>query len=301
MSEKDKFLVAKRFMSLGQMEKTSAILWEIYDKTKNSALKLQIILGLIVALNQAKDNDKLHKICIEGIKLANSLAALDAKAYLMAKKAHCLLVDFGFNLYKRKNLVLTPEWKGFALESEEKEYKNLTEKIIKSEKEADLLLDDSLKFVEKKGSKDAKANVLMFKGEIFAEKYLNYKMENMKLTKLRLFFKNLTSKDYFFFDKEDRKKLKEYLSICRKSFLESASIYKSIGDESGEALSFLNLANYLNSANRSNEVNKYLSKAKKIAQKHKDVALLNRIDELEKSIKMRTVNKPHFFNREDRA
>lgn len=300
MSEKDKFQAALYFTSLGQMEKASAIFWEIYNKTKNSALKLQTILTLITILNQSKDNDILQKICTEGINLANCLGDIDAKAYLIAKKAHCLSVDVWFNLYKRKNLVLTPGWKGFALESEEKEYKNLTEKIISSEKEADLLLNESLKIIEEKDSKDTKANVLMFKGELYAEKYLNYKMENMKLTKLRLFFKNLTSKDYFFFNREDRKKLKEFMSSCKNSFLESASIFESSGDEIGKAHSFLNLANYLGSASCQNEANKYLAKARKIAQKHKDIAMLHRIDKLVKSIKTRTVNTPRRFNREGR-
>jgi len=298
MTEKDKFQVAAHFMSLGQMEKASAIFWDIYDKTKNSALKLQTILGLITTLNQAKENDKLHKICTEGINLANRLGTFDAKAYLMAKKAHCLSVDVCFNLYKRKNIVLTPGWKGFALESEEKEYRDLTEKIKNCEKETDLLLNESLKIVEEKDSKNFKAHVLMFKGEIYAEKYLNYKMENMKLTKLRLFFKNLTLRDCFFFNREDRKKLKGYMSLCKKGFLEAAHIFESIGDELGKAHSFLNLANYLGSANLRNEADKYLAKAKMIAQKYKDIALLHGIDKLGKSIKRRTVNTPQYFKRE---
>lgn len=300
MSEKDKFQVALHFTSQGQMEKASAIFWDVYNKTKNSALKLQTILALITTLNQSKDNDKLKKICTEGINLAKRLGAIDAKAFLIAKKAHCLSVDVCFNLYKRKNLVLTPGWKGFALESYEKEYKSLTEKIISSEKEADLLLDESLKMIKEIDSKDAEANVLMFRGELYAEKYLNYKMENMKVTKLRLFFKNLTSKDYFFFNSKDRRKMKEYMSLCKKSFLESARVFESIGDEIGKAHSFINLANYLRSANHQNKANKYLAKTKKIAYRYKDIALLHRIDKLAKSIKTRSTTTPHYFNREGR-
>jgi len=257
----------------------------MYNKTRDSSVKLQTILALTTTLSPTKDIDKLIKICTEGINLAERLGSLDSKAFLMAKKANYLLYCVSLYRYERKNLKLAPGWKGFALENEEKEYKELIEKINKIENEADVLLDKSIKIATEISDQNVKANILSLKGQFYGGKYLDYKMENMETPKIFLFSLSPKLKDYFLFKRNDRKTLKEYISVFIKSFLESAHIFESLSNKLGEAYSLFGLASQLKAANRPREAIKFLTKAKKIAQKQKDVALLNGINELEKSIK----------------
>lgn len=85
--------------------------------------------------------------------------------------------------------------------------------------------------------------------------------------------------------------MKEYISIFKRSFLESAQIFGSLNNKLGEAYSLYGLAIQLRATNRFRKVIKFLTKAKKIAQMQKDIALLNGINELESSIKKKNRSK----------
>jgi len=301
MLDKNKFKIAERFVSLGFTRPASALFWEIYNETKNSSLKLQAILELTTTLSPTEEIDKLIKICTEGINLAGQLGSLDLKACLMAKKANYLSYYVSLYRYERKNLKLVPEWIGFALENDEKEYNELTDKISKFENEAYDLLHKSIKIVNEINDQNAKANILSLKGQFYGGKYLDFKMENMKTSKIFLFSLSPRLKDYFLYDRSSRKKMKEYISIFRRSFLESAQIFESLSNKLGEAYSLFGLAIQLRAANRYRKVIKFLTKAKKIAQKQKDVALLNGINEFEKKIKRKTTDIEDHFNMEPKS
>lgn len=296
MLDKDKFIIAERFVSLGHTRSASVLFWDIYNKTKDSSLKLQIINELTSTLSPTEDLDKLIKICTDGMNLAEQLGSLDLKAGIMAKKANYLLHYVSLYRYERKNLKLAPGWKEFALESKEKEYDELTKKISKFENEADDLLHESIMIVNEINDQNAKAYVLSLEGQFYGGKYLGFKMESMKTSKKFLFSLSPKLKDYFLYNRSSRKKMKEYISIFKRSFLESAKIFGSLNNKLGEAYSLYGLAIQLRGTNRFRKVIKFLTKAKKIAQKQKDVVLLNGINEFEKKIKRKDRDIKDHFN-----
>ena len=301
MLDKNKFKIAERFISLGFTRPASALFWGIYNETKNSSLKLQAILELTTTLSPTEDIDKLIKICTEGMNLAGQLGSLDLKACLMAKKANYLSHYLSLCRYERKKLKLVPQWIGFALENDEKEYNELTGKISKFENEADDLLHKSIKIANEINDQYAKANILSLKGQFYGGKYLDFKMENMKTSKIFLFSLSPRLKDYFLYDRNKRKEMKKYISILRKSFLESAQIFESLNNKLGEANSLFGLAIQLRSTNRFKKVIKFLTKAKKIAQKQKDIALVNQINEFEKSLTRKNRDIKDHFNMEPKS
>lgn len=277
MAKRDRYSLALHLASIGRMDQASSLLWKIINKTNNSELKLNSILALVTMLGRKENNEKIMNLCDEGIELSDRLNDENAKAFLKATKALCIIIEVGFNLYEKKNLVLAPSWKGFALESVKEQYTTLTEMIENSRSDAQQLKADSYEGISSSQNSETLADVLMIKSEYHFHEYLNYKTENMKTSKFRLFLKHVSNIDSFLYNRIGRQTAKRILKDSKRCIIDAAQIYKNRGDVINQANVYLNLANQLISMNRKKEAKKYLNKAKTVVQCNNNVEILNRI------------------------
>lgn len=284
MAKEDRYSLALYLASKGQLDKASFLLWKIVEKTNSAELMLNSILALVTMLGRKENNEKIINLCDKGIELSDRLNNENAKAFLMATKALSIIIEVGFNLHKKKNLVLAPGWKGFALESIKEEFTVLTRKIEQNRSEAQQLITESFEGISSSQISETLADVLMIKGEYHFDEYLNYKIENIKTTKFRLFLKNVSNIDSFLYNRSGQKTTKRILKDSKKCIIDAAQIYKNLGDEINQANAYLNLANQAISINRKKEARKYLKKAITAVQNNKNLEILNRIRNLEERL-----------------
>lgn len=284
MAKKDRYSLALYLASVGRMDEASSLLEEIVNKVKNSELKLKSILALVTMLSRKENNKKIISLCNTGITLSERFKDENAKAFLKATKAFSLIIEVGFNLHKKKNLVLAPGWKGFALESIKEEFSVLTRMIEQKRSEAQRLITESFEGINLREISETLADVLMIKGEYHFDEYLNYKIENIKTTKFRLFLKNVSKIESFLYNRNGQKTINRILKDSKKCIIDAAQIYKNLGDEINQANAFLNLANQAISINRKKEAKKYLKKAKTAVENNNNVEILNRIRKMEERL-----------------
>lgn len=284
MAKEDRYSLALYLASKGQLDKASFLLWKIVEKTNSAELMLNSTLALVTMLGRKENNEKIINLCDKGIELSDRLNNENAKAFLMATKALSIIIEVGFNLHKKKNLVLAPGWKGFALESIKEEFTALTRKIEQNRSEAQQLITESFEGISSSQISETLADVLMIKGEYHFDEYLNYKIENIKTTKFRLFLKNVSNIDSFLYNRSGQKTTKRILKDSKKCIIDAAQIYKNLGDEINQANAYLNLANQAISINRKKEARKYLKKAITAVQNNKNLEILNRIRNLEERL-----------------
>ncbi|HEB35715.1 hypothetical protein LCGC14_0447500 [marine sediment metagenome] len=284
MAKEDRYSLALYLASKGQLDKASFLLWKIVEKTNSAELMLNSILALVTMLGRKENNEKIINLCDKGIELSYRLNNENAKAFLMATKALSIIIEVEFNLHKKKNLVLAPGWKEFALESIKEEFTVLTRKIEQNRSESQQLITESFKGISSSQISETLADVLMIKGEYHFDEYLNYKIENIKTTKFRLFLKNVSNIDSFLYNQSSQKTTKRILKDSKKCIIDAAQIYKNLGDEINQANAYLNLANQAISINRKKEARKYLKKAITEVQNNKNLEILNRIRNLEERL-----------------
>lgn len=133
----------------GRKREAAKELWTLYAKVASKGFRLQIIDGLVNALDPFKDLDRLMMAVNEGTALAEQMNRADIQAYLIAKKASLHMNEISILQYRQQNLRLHPAWIGFATEAERAEYRAITEKINEIETSADTLLGRPCKWLKK--------------------------------------------------------------------------------------------------------------------------------------------------------
>jgi len=284
MLKRDRYSLALYLASLGRMNEASYLLQQVVDKTKDLELKLKSILALVTMLSRKENNTKIISLCDKGIVLSDRLKDENAKAFLSANKALSKIIEVGFNLREKKNLVLAPDWKGFALESVQEKFTAITKMIMQSRGEAQQLISEAYEGINSSQDSETLADVLALKSEFLFHEYLNYKIENIKTSKFRLFLKNVSKIDSFLYNWSDRKTIKRILRDSERCINDAAKIYGNLGDEINRANAYLNLANQALSLNRKREAKKYLNRAKTAVQKNNNIEMLSRIRNLEERL-----------------
>ena len=287
MSKRDRYSLALYLASVGRMEQASSLLLEIVNKTNNSELKLNSIVALVTMLGRKENNEQIINLCDKGIELSIRLNNEKAKAFLMANKALSIIIEVGFSLRRKKSLVLAPGWKEFALESIREEFTVLTRMIEQNRAKAQKLIAEAIEVINSSQESETLADVLAIKSEYYFHVYLNYKLENIKTTKFRLFLKNVSKIDAFLYNWIDLKAIKRILKDSKTCMIDSAQIYKNLGDRINQANAYVNLANQAISINRKKETKKYLNRAKATVQNNNNVEMLNRIKNLEERLMKR--------------
>ncbi len=266
--------------------------------------RLESIIDSLNISSRLRNHSKLIKSCEEGMEIARNLKDYATQAYLMARKALFLSLDISLHIYAQQNIVLSPNWIGFSLKADERRYKDLTNQIKANRNEIKHLFGKAMQIAEQQGRQDLKAHILMLMGQYYGGKLSDYKTEHIakkprsRLSNLCL-AKRYNLDYYLVFDRNDRRKMKKYLFLCRKKLLEAAVLFEAVADKSKESYALYNLANQLRTANKFKEASKYLTQAKIIARKSSDVNLLKMADEMEKRIKTRNKDIPNYVGGEE--
>lgn len=302
MSEENKYKRATDLLMEGKRKEASTILLTLYKQTTKRGFKVQLIDALLVALDPIKDNQKLIDMSSEGIKLASELRMSAPRAHFMGRKADFLMSRVSSYRYQRSNLKLTPGWIGFSTEADKRSYEELTAEIEGFEKEVDQLLTEAIFIAERIDNKRALGFILMSKASAENYRYLYYKMEYMSGTlkvKVWLLLHRYGFEVPILFGLKYHKTLKEYLDSFTASYLRAAKLLDEIGDDTA-GFAYYDLAVNLKTAYKFRRTNKYLCRAKVIAERSNNTLLDSKIKELEKSIKARNKDIPNYLEGETR-
>ena len=97
----------------------------------------------------------------------------------------------------------------------------------------------------------------------------------------------------------DAQKLNSYVKAFTNSFLEAARLSEEIND-SLAGYAYFNLAVHLRSTYRFSACEKYAAKARAVATKHNDTALLSQLPGLDEIIKAKNRDIPDYLSGETR-
>jgi len=273
-------------------------------RIREPRLRLQLIDVAMSALDNVNDNAKKATLSIEGAKIAEAMGRADLQAHFMAKTADLAMLQVAIWHHRRSILNLAPRWFQFATEAEKNEHESLTTLIDKLESEINTLLSQAITLSERSGDKKIRASVLMSMGSIGSARYLRYKMDCMRGIRAKLWTKFAFARYPFFeylltISNGDAQKLNAYVQSFTSSFLKAARLAEEIGDPlAGHA--YHNLAIHLKSAYRFGAAKRCLAKARTIALKHNDAALMRHVDALEKYIKAKNRDIPDYLSGETR-
>lgn len=293
MTEKEALATALSLAAEGKTEQASGMFLQLLHQARDSVVGLRAALGLLGTVNSVENNQVLLEACEKGLELAARLRKADVRSFLMAKKAVCLSFATSQCRYRRRLLRLAPSWKGFALEADQNEFQRLTKLIDNGEAESNELIESAIRSATETGDIKTLAHVLMLRGELQAARYLDLKLEHLKDSVGYRLFKFLKLAE-FGYPRQVRLQLRGHLTEFRGSYLESARLFQSLGDESTAAAALYNLANNMRSINRFAEAGRFLARVRIIANRLNDRVLLSRVDVLAERIRTRNSNIPNY-------
>lgn len=304
MSERDEIKRAMELAAQGKRSDARDAVLSLESRIKEPRLRLYLIDAALSILDSVKDNAKKATLSIQGARIAEALGRSDLQAHFMAKTADLAMLQVAMWHHHRSLLKLAPRWLQFATEADKNEYESLTVLIDNLENEVDTLLLQALTQSEGSGNKKIQASVLMSRGSIESARYLRYKMDCMRGVRAKLWTRFVFVRYPFFeylltFWNGDGQELNAYVKSFTSSFLNAARLSGEIGDSlAGHA--YYNLAVHLKSAYRFRAAKRCLAKARIIALKHNDVALMQHLVALEKYIKAKNMDIPDYLSGETR-
>ena len=304
MSEKDDVNRAVAQLLNGNRRQAGVELLNLYNRVNQKYLKVQIIDGLLTALDPVKEIKKLLEFSEAGIRISKKLHDTSGQAYFMSRKADLIVsAKLPFLEYQLHNLKLASGWIGFSTEIDKKSYEALMSEVNSFESEADLLLKDALALVGT--DKKVEGRILMSRGSIESSRYLRYKSEFMggnakaKWWLKFQFFRYPLAEYLFIFNNSQSKKLRSCIDSFTVDYLKAAKIYEQLND-SASGYAYHNLANHLKLAYKFWAAKKYLAKAKKVAQKFNDQLLIQQVKAMELAIKAKNKDTPDYLAGETR-
>jgi hypothetical protein len=302
-TEEDSFAAAEQLWASGNAKAAAAVHIDLTRHAHNPELRLQSALTLIERLNPARSVDVILEACSTGMNMAEKLGEIQVRAHLMSVRAQNLAILNGSLLLARKNLRLAPGWRGFSLERDEQQYKELTARIEANDEEADRLARDAEK---ESGDEATLGHVLLSVANISFQRYMSRKLDSLhKVVPLPSFIrKKLESyalDECLWYNVPDREAMRSHLKECECRYLKAAAAFRATGNELKIAYAFYGLANDLRSANRFRKAKRYLRQAETIARHHNDQALLKRISLLKERIRQRNRNVPNYAAGEGRT
>jgi len=301
MSEKSELKKAMDLAMQGKRKEAAAILVALEPRIKEPNLRLQLIDASLSSLSPVKDNPKLIELAEEAIKITIVAGVTDYQAHFMSRKADLLRFQITLRWHRMSSLTLTPSWIGFATEADKKEYEILASEVKKMEDESESLLAQALALADKSENKKTKAYILMDRGQVSSSKYLQRKTDSLRGTFYgKLWVKSQSCRypifeNFFALTNATVRELPRYVKSFRTDLLEAGKLLEEINDSAASS-AYFNLANEMKTAYRFREAKKYLKKARIIALKHSDTAMVAKIDEMEKIVAARNKDVPDYLN-----
>lgn len=298
MSEIQKLKEVQKVISIGDVERATSLLWQLYS-SKNPNIKLNAILSLLAVLDYVTETEKILQIIEEGIKIATSMGKNDAVAVLLGRKSFFLESVLGFLIYRQKNLILSAnvfKWVNFATEKEKKEFESITNKRQQVEKDIQEIEATILRMAEASTDHYFKGHVFMAVGEIYGSRYLNDKLDLMIGGKLRSKIGNIymvrrwNLDNLLLYRSSDRRKIVGHKKNCVRFLKLSISEFEAGKNESDMAYACYNLAVKLNMMFHFRSAKRYLDQAERLARKTDEGRLLTKILSFRKDLKNKNKN-----------
>jgi len=304
MSERDEIKKAIELATQGKHSEARDAVLRLEPCIKELGMRLQLIDVAMSVLNNVKDNAKKAALSHEGTRIAEKIGRPDLQAHFMAKTADLATLRVAMWHHRRSILKLAPRWFQFATETDNREYESLSTLIDNLEREIDTLLSQANTLAERSGDKKIHASVLMSRGSIESARYLRFQADCLRGVRAKLWAKFRFVRYPIFlylltFSNGDARILITYVKSFIGSFLKAAQLSEQIDDPLA-GYAYYNLANHLRSAYRFSAAKRYLRKARTIALKHKDTALMPQLEQMEKYIRAKNRDIPDYLSGETR-
>jgi len=304
MSERDEVEKAMELAVQGSHSKARDMVLQLETRVKEPGLRLQLIDVAQSVLKNVEDNDKKAALSAEGARIAEAIGRIDLQSHFMATTADLKMLQVALIHHSRSMLKIAPRWFEFATEADMTEYELLTTLIEQRENEIDALLSQAVSHSERSGDKKIQASVLMSMGSIESHRYQLCKMDCMRGVRAKLWtmfeFMHYPFFEYLLtFWNGDAQILNAHFKSFTTSFLTAAKLASEIGDPLA-GYAYYNLAVHLKSTYRFGPAKRRLAKARIIALKHNDAALIKQLEALEKYIKQRNRDIPDYLSGETR-
>jgi len=304
MAESDELREIARLAMSGRRAEARTAILKLEPRVKDPQLRLELIDVASSVLNDVKDNAKKALLSLEGARIAARMGLPGLQAHFMAKSAEVAIYQVAIWHHRRSMLDLPPDWFQFATEADMTEHKSLTTLIDKVEGEIDSRLSQAKIQAEQSGDKRVQASVLMSTGTIESARYLQFKMNCMRGFRAKIWSHFEIARYPLFeyaltFWNRDAQKLNDHVKAFTNSFLEAARLSEEMND-SLAGYAYFNLAVHLRSTYRFGACKKYAAKARFVATKHNDTALLSQLPALEETIKAKNRDIPDYLAGETR-
>ena len=296
---------AVALLSAGKRTEARLLLLAMDSKIQDARTRLEFVDASLAILDPIRDNEKIISLLMDGLVITASSGLTDLQAYFMARAAEATMFPVSKRRYRMANLKLAPNWIEFATEADKKEFEALSAEVKTLEDGIDTALMGAESLAKKCGDKKTQATVLMIKASVEGSRYMQHKADCMRGTfRAKLwgqyeFMRHPVCEYLMMFSNGDAQRLNVQIESFTRDFLKAASLFAEI-DDSSAGNAYHNLANDLTSAHHFRAAEKYLTLARKIAQKYNDQVLLRHVNVLAESIKTKTKSTPDFINGETR-
>lgn len=290
MSDRDKLKTVHALIEKGAHGEARKILETII--TKDSGIRVDVLLSFFVVLDHVTENDKLLEVADEGIEITTKTGNETVRSYFLARKSIFLLTHLSSMVHRQKNLMLSAsvfEWVDFSLERDKKEFEAIVEQRNPIEEELQSLIATVIERAERGTDHYYRGHLFSAIGDFYSSKYLCDMLDFQKGGKTRskianLYFVRRWNLDRFLYDKVSRRKTDDSKRKCILYFERSIAEFQLGGKKSEEANAIYNLAVKMNLLYCFGKAERLLARAKTIAESLNEKPLLGKIATLEKQV-----------------
>lgn len=293
MSETKKLRLAQEMISANQMEKSSKLLWKLYE-SKHLVMKLGAILSLITVINHVRENNKLIELADEGLKIATSMSMDKERVYLLIRKSHFLITQSSNLVSRQRNLKMAAnvfDWIDFSLKKDKEEYVAISERRLQLMQEIENMEKEVLSMAISSIDHRFRGNIYVALAEFYAVKFFNDRMDLMRGGSWRswlanIYFVRRWNLDWFIvFNRESRRQVRGSEKRCFHLFEKAIEEFQIGGHTLELAYAFYNFAVNLKALNNSfHKAGRFLRQAKELAKITKEERLMVKIADLEKAL-----------------
>jgi hypothetical protein len=292
MSELDELKAAQNFIAVGAKEKALPLLWKLYA-SRDLGTRLDAGLVLLVALDQATQNEKLLEVTDQTIELASAMRRDDVRAYLLSKKAQFLFTKLSDLTYRQRNLNLAArvfQWIDFSLEIDKAEFAEIAAQRTALKTEIASLEADALAAIHSSENHYMRGHIFVSLGEISFSRFLNDQLEFSSGGKLKskimniYFVRRWNLNKLIGYSRGARRKLRESQNKSALLFKRAIEEFEAGNYKSDLAHTLCDLAAKFALTYRFRKARKYLNHAKQLAEAESVRALFIPISEIQKRI-----------------
>jgi hypothetical protein len=290
MIDQEKLNEGRRLFERGEYSEARKTFESI--TSKDSSIRLNVLLAMLGVLDHVSENDKLLAVVNEGIELTTKTGNESIQSFLLGKKCLFLITQLSSMIYRQTNLTLSSRvfgWIGFSLERDKQEYEKLEKQRKELEQEIDTTLATVIERAERGIDHEFRGHHFSSIGDAYGSKFLNNKLAFQEGGKFKSKIANLEfvrrwNLDRYLYDATARRQIDRSRDECIRYFERSIEEFRLAGKKSEQAHATYNLAVKVLLFNGFRRTKKLLAEARTQAKSIGEKRLLDRIEYLEKRI-----------------